>query len=618
MLCLSADRSQFLDVKEFIGGMSKYEHLQASAKQIKFLQTKSTTAIASPESMRESDFSLALIKLQEYLPPKSYCDRLINIYWEHFERTMRVLHSQKFMREYEQYWTSNNRESLNPFLVPQLTAMMAMAYHMDKAGRLNEDHAHRVYLKGSAVDLVQGWVDELPRKQRTELPTLQVEILVVLAKSLRGLHPEKLWSSTGALVRSAMVMGLHVDPSNISGFTPFQAEMRRRLWATTLEIDLQACVATTFPLVLPEISASQLPSNLNDTEFDEDSTTLPASQSASTYTDNIYQVVLATSLPLRLKAVSIVQHSTPDLQEALKLGRKIADLIDRVPAAVSLERNDTISDSGSLLHRVLLDLYLRRPLLCLYKPLLLRQQPASAGHEEMEKRCLDSSLAILSYQELYTITALNGITSSAMAHQDFFYRCCKTDVLWAALTSCQRIKILQKAPSNMCQNGADPGSALWLTSTVENTIQCLVDRIGRKGSDLKDIVVLALALRSVQHFESPAQKSLALQETVEKTLAACRAKLLQPLLHAEQSQETPASRPMRPLDITPPVSNPRLTPISETLTFPVDLMDNAQQWFVDMPDLAAEYSNFQAHLSNPNDALNLGPQQDWDWDQMWQ
>ncbi|KAH7392233.1 hypothetical protein DE146DRAFT_634394 [Phaeosphaeria sp. MPI-PUGE-AT-0046c] len=610
--------NQFSDVKDFIGGMSKYEHLQASAKQIKFLQTKSITAIASPESTRESEFSLALIKLQEYLPPRSYCDRLVNIYWQHFERTMRVLHLTKFMREYDHYWMSSNRESLNPFLVPQLTAMMAMAYHMDKTGRSSDDHAHRVYLKGPAVDLVQGWVDELSRKQRTELPTLQVETLLLLAKSLRGLHPEKLWSSTGALVRSAMVMGLHIAPSSISGFTPFQAEMRRRLWATTLEIDLQACVATTFPLVLPDLSSSLLPSNLDDTNFDEESTSLPASRSLSTYTDNIYQVVLASSLPLRLKAVSVVQHSTLDLQESLKLGRKIVDCIDNVPAVVGLQRSDTASDSGSSLHRVLLDLYLRRPLLCLYKPLLLREQQESGIYAEMERRCLDSSLAMLSYQELYTMEMLKGITNSPMAHQDFFYRCCKTDMLWAALTCCQRIKVLQRASSNMSQNGNDSLSAVSLIRTVENTIQCLIDRVGRKGSDLKDIVVLALALRSVQHFESPAQKSLALQETVEKTLTACRSKLLQPLLQSEHVQEAPLSRSVRQMDVTPPISNPRLTPISGTLPFPVDLMDNAQQWFVDLPDLAAEYSNFQAQLSNPDDALNLGDQQDWDWEQMWQ
>lgn len=595
--------------------MSQHEHLQASAKQIKFLQTKSTTAIASPESMRESEFSLALIKLQEYLPPRTYCDRLVKIYCQHFERTMRVIHLPKFMREYEQYWTSSNRESVNPFLVPQLTAMMAMAYHMDKGGRPNEDHAHRAYLKGPAVDLVQGWIDELSRKQRTELPTLQVDILVLLTKSLRGLHPEKLWSSTGALVRSAMVMGLHIDPSKVSGFSPFQAEMRRRLWATTLEVDLQACVATTFPLVLPEINPSQLPSNLNDADFNEDTTTLPPSMPLSTYTDNIYQVVLASSLPLRLKAVSAVQHSTPDAEEALRLGRKIVDCIYKVPTPVDLDRRKPMSDSGLLLHKVLLDLYLRRPLLYLYKPLLLREQRNSANRDEMESSCLDSSIAILSYQELYTMTALDSITNSPMAHQDFFYRCCKTDVLWAALTCCQRIKVQQNASFDMSRTGGDSRS---LIKTVENTIQCLIDRIGRKGSDMKDIVVLALALRSVQPFEASTEKSLALQKTVENTLTACRARLLQPLLQSEQAQEVPPSRPSRQMDMTPPISNPRLTPISETLAFPVDLMDDAQQWFADLPDLAAEYSNFQAHLSDPNDVLNLGIQQDWEWEQMWQ
>jgi hypothetical protein len=44
--------------------MMEDEQLQASAKQVKFLQNKSKTKIASPDSINDSDFSLALLKLK--------------------------------------------------------------------------------------------------------------------------------------------------------------------------------------------------------------------------------------------------------------------------------------------------------------------------------------------------------------------------------------------------------------------------------------------------------------------------------------------------------------------------------------------------------------------------
>lgn len=625
-----AHNSQFLEVKDFINDMSNDEHLQGAAKQVKFLQNKSKTKIASPDSIHESDFSLALLKLREFLPPRSYCDRLVSIYFRFFERTMRVLHGPTFMSQYEQIWSNNNPDIFNSSsIIPQLTAVMTMAYHMDDAILETDDQAHRTYLKGAAIDLIQAWLDELGRKQRTELSTLQVEVLLLLSRSLRHLYPEKLWSYTGALVRSAMAMGLHMDPTSVPGITPYHIEMRRRIWATILEMDLQASMAVGMPVVVPKLDSSNLvPANLNDTDFDESSTRLPTSRPLSTQTDSLYQVCLASSLPQRLKAVSLVQRSAPNAEEAVELGRKVEECLARKPSVLNVHNRGTApSDPGSLLHRVLLDLYIRRPLLCLYKPLLLGEQQTQAASTEIQKHCLESSLAILSYQDLYSTQALGSITGNGLPQQDFFYRCCKTDILWAALTVCQHIKLLHQTVAGDQSQGKPNGHEdTLLVRTVENTIDCLVDRIGRKGSDLKDIVFLSLALKWVQLPDSSPDRTHALQQATKKTLTACRERLLQPIFSHDQQQVAPppakrakTSTTSVSKTITPPLSNHTLTPTSiPDLQFPLDLPENAEQWFGDLPDLAAEFTNFQADMYNPNDAFNFGMTQDWNWEHMWQ
>lgn len=610
--------------------MSNNDQLQAAAKQVKFLQNKSHTKIASPDSIDGSDFSLALLKLREFLPPKTYCDRLVSIYFRFFERTMRVLHGPTFMREYEQIWFSTNPEHYaSTSIVPQLTAVMTMAYHMDDAVPETDAQAHRTYLKGAAIDLIQAWLDELGRKQRTELSTLQVEVLLLLSRSLRHLYPEKLWSSTGALVRSAMVMGLHTDPTAVPGATPYQIEMRRRLWATILEMDLQASMTAGMPLVVPKLDSYNLvPANLNDIDFDESSTKLPTSRPLSTQTDNLYQVCLATSLPQRLKALSLVQRSAPDTDEAMELGRKVEECLSRKPSALQLHNNDAAQmDGGSVLHRVLLDLYLRRPLLCLYKPLLLNAQQTGPTSTEVQRHCLESSLAILSYQDLYTTHSLNVFTDNPLPQQDFFYRCCKTDMLWAALTICQHIKLLWQAAAmeQPVESQIGHNDAV-LVEKVERTIDCLIDRIGRKGSDLKDIVFLSLALKSVQLSNSSPGRSYALHQSTKTTLAACRERLLQPVANQAHVQIVPPSAKRQktstssiPKTISPPLSNPTLTPPSITdLQFPMDLPENATQWFGELPDLAVEFNTFQAEMYNPSDAFNFGMTQDWNWEHLWQ
>jgi hypothetical protein len=511
---------------------------------------------------------------------------------------------------------------------------MTMAYHMDEAIPDSEDLPHRTYLKEAAIDLIQAWLEELGRKQRTELSTLQVEILLLLSRSLRYLYPEKLWSSTGALVRSAMVMGLHTDPASVSGVSPYQVEMRRRLWATILEMDLQASMTAGMPLVVPKLDSYNLvPANLNDVDFDETSTKLPTSRPLSNLTDSLYQVCLATSLPQRLKALSLVQRSAPNTEEAIELGRKVEECLSRKPSVLSLHHNALTPDSeGALLHCVLLDLYLRRPLLCLYKPLLMADQQDCTTITEVQKHCLSSSLVILSYQDLYTTQALGTVVGNPLPQQDFFYRCCKTDMLWAALTICQHVKLIRQGSSADAPVERGIGhEGTSLIETVENTIDNLIARMGRKGGDLKDIVFLSLALKWVQLADSSPDKAHALHQNTRRTLAACLERLLQPLVmhdHHQQVHQHSAAPSKRPKTsttlmlhtITPPTT---LTPASlSDFTFPMDLPENPEQWFGELPDLAAEFTNFQQDMYSGNgmvnDAFNFGISQDWNWEHMWQ
>ncbi|KAF2995055.1 hypothetical protein E8E13_001577 [Curvularia kusanoi] len=630
--------NQFLEVKEFINEMSRDKHVQASAKQIKFLQKKSMSKIGSPDTAGV-DYSMALLKLREHLPPKPYCDRLLAIYCQQFERTFRVLHIPTFVRRYNRIWTHEQPDIFtSSSIIPELTAVMTMAYHMDDSQQSVEDRNYRTYLKEMAIDNIQDWLDELGRKQRTEISTLQVEVLLLLSRSLRGIQPEQLWSSTGALVRSAMVMGLNVDPATVAGITPYMAEMRRRLWATILEVDLQASMFCGMPLVIPELNSSSLvPSNINDQDLEETSLTLPDPYPIETYTDSIYQVVLASSLPQRMKALSVLQHHTPDIQEGLRLGRQAEKCLLRKPSTLQLPTVETCNiDGGSLSHRVLLDVYMRRPLIRLYMALIHGNSMPSASTKsllaELEQHCLRSSQVILSYQELFTDPRLQKTAPNFWAQQNWFYNACKMDVLWAALTLCQTIK--QNVRSD------NPSDNLALIHPVQTTIDHLINRIGRKGSDLKDVVFLALVLQSVQIPNSAPSRSQALQHTAKSTLAACRERLLQPIVSNESPSTMPQVQPAHTTQAThrmsmsvetaslpvsvsnmvsPSLSDNRSTPtFMSDSNFPHNLPAGTEQYFGDLGDLATEYNSFQTGIPDPNDPLNFGITQSWNWEHMWQ
>jgi hypothetical protein len=84
------------------------------------------------------------------------------------------------------------------------------------------------------------------------------------------------WVLAGMTARLAMRMGYHRDSKMFLNITPFQGEMRRRLWTLVRQAD----VLFSFQVGLPSMLRSgdtdtDLPRNLYDEDFDEDSKELP-------------------------------------------------------------------------------------------------------------------------------------------------------------------------------------------------------------------------------------------------------------------------------------------------------------------------------------------------------
>lgn len=83
----------------------------------------------------------------------------------------------------------------------------------------------------------------------------------------------RVWTLTAMVVRVARAMGLH---SKQPGRTPFETELRRRLWHQIRFLDVFAAMdRATETLIGPDSFDTPMPSNVNDSEFDEHSTSIP-------------------------------------------------------------------------------------------------------------------------------------------------------------------------------------------------------------------------------------------------------------------------------------------------------------------------------------------------------
>jgi hypothetical protein len=166
---------------------------------------------------------------------------------------------------------------------------------------------------------------------------------------------------------------------------------------------------------------------------------------------------------------------------------------------------------------------------------------------------------------------------------------------------------------------------------VERTINHLISRMGRKGSDLKDIIFLSLALKWVQLPESSPGRTYELHSTINKTMAACIEQLLQPELTNNkgecQDNTEPLAKRVRTsarcmsqttMDANPITPRQTPNPLPSRHLAPVRVSEDAEQWLNDFPGLAAEFTDFQAELYNLNDIFNGSMAQDWNWEHFWQ
>lgn len=471
------------------------------------------------------------------------CDRLLESYTLNFEKTLRIFHVPTFIRQYNEFWADPDNEIYRSCgFLSQLTAVLAVALPLEDQSFKTEHTPSWEYLHMPAVNFVRLWLGKLGRKEQTELATLQVEALILLARRLRLVAPEELWRETGTLVRSAMVMGLHLNLTEYAELSAFQIEQRRRLWITIVEMDLQASIASGMPVTIPEIDFGPLtPANLNDTDFDDSTVELPPSKNLHEWTDSLAQVTLAMSLPHRIRAMMLVRTvgSGMDLSEVVNQGRRLEECLRLIPSPLKLEQAPKSGDNPTmLLNRVLLDVYTRRPLLCLYRPIVMGESCDDRAFFEIQQSCLESSLVILSYQDYFDPSVADLDVFNSTSYWDIFQLFCKNDILWAALSVCGYMKLSTQQQSTALSSPPQPqpGSSptpraathtkASLTRIVENTLDGLTRRIGETGSNLKDVLLLAVVLQSVRARGLGQMKERWMQQGATKALSACRQHLL--------------------------------------------------------------------------------------------
>lgn len=119
----------------------------------------------------------------------------------------------------------------------------------------------------------------------------------------------------GIAIRLALRMGIHRNSNAYPGLTPFQDEMRRRLWYTILMSDTLHSFQLSLPATIGQSDWNcEMPRNIRSDEFGPDSEELPSQTPLSEHTEVTY-TILKCRLLLALKEIMNFTNDKDALSE---------------------------------------------------------------------------------------------------------------------------------------------------------------------------------------------------------------------------------------------------------------------------------------------------------------
>lgn len=215
------------------------------------------------------------------------------------------------------------------------------------------------------------------------------------------------WLLVSMILHLAMRMGYHRDPDHFPGISPFEGEMRRRIWNTILQLDLSLSLEMGLPRSATDTHIdTKQPRNLRNCDFDEDTTEMPPPRPETEWTPVlplIARVRLITALGLICEVNTDI--NPPSYDDVIKVDALLEDVHSRaIPPLLRWKAlSQSITDSPILVvQRVSVETTYYKARILLYRRSLINYPGRQTQERDREsvRICLESALKILSFQQM--------------------------------------------------------------------------------------------------------------------------------------------------------------------------------------------------------------------------
>ncbi|KAK0107235.1 hypothetical protein ONS95_003937 [Cadophora gregata] len=344
------------------------------------------------------------------IPPKAACDKLMARFFDDEKSpvpTFHLLHKPSFMRQYEEHFADPSKTPVMWLgLFFSMLSLIMFSYYCNKDEPPEYEGTSRslseLYRVRTAQCLMIG---DITKCAPFTLETLIYNSMAEWAR--KAFSETRVWMMVGLVVRVALQMGYHRDPSQFPDISVFQGEMRRRLWQFVHRMDSLTSFLTGLPGMIrnSDIDTAE-PINIYDWQLSEDMTVLPPPQPETEPTPVSY--LLAKGRILRclglivdfLSALGQYPYS-----EVLRLDEEMVASFEATPPYLRMQGTESAHGSAteSLINRRVQLVFLHHQGMCvLHRKFFIRGR-SDPRFAPSYNRCISSAVALLELQDfLYT------------------------------------------------------------------------------------------------------------------------------------------------------------------------------------------------------------------------
>ncbi|KAI8635448.1 hypothetical protein F5Y19DRAFT_407806 [Xylariaceae sp. FL1651] len=286
------------------------------------------------------------------VPPKGLADCLVSECFEVLELSSCAIHKREFLKKYAEFW--ENPQSVPVMWLGLMFSILSISLNFRDLDAGPAQNSPQQDYESLGASYREKTVQCLILGQYTRCGPYVIETLLHYCAAefmrRRDVNNEA-WVLLSTTVHLAMRMGYHRDPDHFKSISPYDGELRRRLWAMLYHLDIAMSGQLGVPrLINDSFVDTAEPRNLLDDDFDPSSTELPPSRPESNPTPMV--VVLSRIRIGRVyTAVTNVVTNTqpPTYAQILQVDRQIEEKFLKIPLYCRVQQTDSIMDAPQII-----------------------------------------------------------------------------------------------------------------------------------------------------------------------------------------------------------------------------------------------------------------------------